>query len=256
MKTLNPKITDWQGMKVWVIGASSGIGEALANQLQKKGAKLALSARRLEPLRQMANPDDKVLPLDAGDGSALQSAHEQLLSAWESIDLVVYCAGTYAPMRAWDLDLSTVQKTFEINLHGAYNLLAAIVPVFIQRGTGGICLVGSVAGYTGLPKALAYSPSKAAMISLAEVLYTDLAPRGIGVYLVNPGFVKTRLTKQNDFDMPALTTPDVAASEIIAGMERGEYEIHFPKRFTRWMKILAILPDRLRFALIGKVGQS
>jgi len=131
-----------------------------------------------------------------------------------------------------------------------------ITPYFLRRHRGGICLVASVAGYTGLPEALAYGPSKAALINLAQILYTDLAPRGIGVYLVNPGFVETRLTQQNNFAMPALISPAEAAREIILGIAKGRFEIHFPKRFTWWMKWLSRLPDRLRFYLLSKAAKS
>jgi short-subunit dehydrogenase len=253
--SLNPKYHQWQGARVWIIGAGSGIGAALCRQLQAQSAKLALSGRRAEALEQVATTNDTLLPLDATDPAALAAAHDRLLQQWGGIDLVIYCAGTYSPMRAWEVDLKRVEQTFAINLSGAYNLLAAAVPAMIKRRHGGICLVASVAGYTGLPKALAYGPSKAALINLAEVLYSDLNPKGIGVYLVNPGFVDTRLTKQNDFDMPALITPDSAASKILRGLERGRFEIHFPRRFTLWMKLLAALPRRWRFALLKRAVQ-
>jgi len=254
MSSLNPKITDWQDRRVWLIGASTGIGAALAAQLQERGAKLALSARGESPLRKLAAKDDRVLPLDVKDHEALAEARDGLLDAWGGIDMVVYCAGIYRPMRAWEIDLAMVQDTLQTNLQGVYNLLAVVTPHFLGKKSGGICLVGSVAGYTGLPKALAYGPGKAALINLAQILYTDLAPRGIGVYLVNPGFVETRLTRQNDFKMPALITPEQAAREILHGMRRGRFEIHFPRRFTFWMKALSGLPDRLRFHLLRKAA--
>ena len=256
MKSLNPKITDWQGKRVWIIGASSGIGAALAQQLGKAGARLALSARRETALREIGAEEDLILPVDVADAEALRRASDLLLDRWGGIDLVVYCAGVYTPMRAWEIDLAVVKEAITINLQGAYNLLAAVVPVLIGNGAGGICLVSSVAGYTGLPKALAYGPGKAALINLAQILYTDLSPRGIGVYLVNPGFVATRLTQDNDFKMPALITPEEAAQEIVSGLGKGLFEIHFPKRFTGWMKWLGRMPDRIRFYLLGKAVQS
>jgi len=129
-------------------------------------------------------------------------------------------------------------------------------PGFYQERCGGICLVSSVDGYTGLPKALAYGPGKAALIDLAQILYTDLSPRGTGVYLVNPGFVATRLTRQNEFKMPALITAGVAAEAILAGIGKGQFEILFPKRFTGWMKWFGRMPDRIRFYLLAKVVHS
>lgn len=256
MKSLNPRITDWNGYRVWILGASSGIGAALARQLGAAGARLALSARRETALREASQTTDLIVPLDVLDVKALQTARDLLLEQWGGIDLVVYCAGVYNPMRAWDIDLAVVRETLAINLQGVYNLLDVTVPFFMENARGGICLVASVAGYTGLPKALAYGPSKAAMINLAQVLYTDLSPHGIGVYLVNPGFVATRLTKNNDFKMPALVTPDEAAGEFIRGIAKGSFEIHFPKRFTRWMKWLSYLPDRARFYLLKKAVES
>lgn len=256
MKGLNPAITDWQGRRVWIVGASSGIGAALAGQLGKAGAHLALSARRENALREIAGDKDLILPIDVSDAESLRMAHDQILDRWESIDMVIYCAGVYTPMRAWEIDLAVVKEALTINLQGVYNLLDAVVPVYLKKGMGGICLVSSVAGYTGLPKALAYGPCKAALINLAQILYTDLSPRGIGVYLVNPGFVATRLTQNNDFKMPALITPDEAAEAILNGIGKGRFEIHFPKRFTGWMKWLGRMPDRIRFYLLGKAVET
>ena len=129
---------------------------------------------------------------------------------------------------------------------------ACVAPSFVKRGSGAIAVVGSVAGYGGLPKAVTYGPTKAALINLAETLYLDLAPRGLGVYLICPGFVSTPLTAQNDFHMPALISAETAADEILAGLSRGVFEIHFPKRFTRFLKVLQWLPRRLYFPLIRR----
>jgi short-subunit dehydrogenase len=252
----NPRLTDWRERRVWIVGASSGIGAALAQQLAEAGARLALSARRESTLRALAREGDLVLPLDVTNAEAIATTHQALLAEWGGIDFVIYCAGVYTPMRSWELDLEQVGQAMSINLAGVYRLLQAVVPGLLRQGAGGLCLVGSVAGYTGLPKALAYGPFKAAMINLAQILYVDLAPRGIGVYLVNPGFVATRLTAQNDFVMPALIEPETAAREIITGLGRGAFEIHFPKRFTWWLRRVSRLPDWLRLPLMKRVGQT
>lgn len=126
----------------------------------------------------------------------------------------------------------------------------------LGRSAGGIAIIASVAGWIGLPKASVYGPSKAALINLAEILYSDLHPRGLDVYLINPGFVNTQLTAQNDFDMPALQTPDEAASAILRGIAAGRFEIHFPRRFTLLIKLLRLLPYRIRFALIGQLVKT
>jgi short-subunit dehydrogenase len=250
--SLNPKITDWRGKGVWILGGSSGIGAALANRLLHAGARLAISARRAERLREMAGEGISIMPLDVTDADALKQARDELLFQWGEIDMVVYCAGVYTPMRSWEFDLPVVRQSLEINLQGFYNLLDAVLPCYRKQAKGSLCILASVAGYTGLPKALAYGPSKAALINLAQILYTDLSPRGIGVYLVNPGFVDTRLTVRNNFRMPALISTEQAAEAMLKGISQGHFEIHFPKRFTYWMKRLSRLPDSLRFLLLKK----
>ncbi|MEW8628849.1 MAG: SDR family NAD(P)-dependent oxidoreductase [Candidatus Thiodiazotropha sp.] len=250
--SLNLRITDWHEKRVWIIGASSGIGAALAARLKQKGARLAVSARREADLHKVVGEGTLIMPLDVTHADSLKWIRDELLIQWGGIDMVVYCAGVYTPMRSWALDLSTVREGLETNLQGAYNLLEAILPCYLKQASGGICLLASVAGYTGLPKALAYGPGKAALINLAQILYTDLSAKGIGIYLVNPGFVDTRLTKQNEFHMPALVSAEQAAAEIVKGIGQGRFEIHFPRRFTYWMKLLSRLPDGLRFLLLKK----
>ena len=251
--SLNPKIRDWQGKRIWLVGASSGIGLALAGQLHALGAQVLVSARRAGPLQDFAtaHPGSLALPLDVTDREAVARVTAQAL-AGGPLDLVCYCAGHYHAMRATDIDLPDLLRHHEINTVGVLYLLHALTPALLAQGHGHISLVSSVAGYRGLPQALAYGPTKAALINLAEVLYLDLHPRGLGVSLVNPGFVETPLTAGNQFHMPALITADVAAREMIRGWSRGEFEIHFPRRFTRVMKLLALLPYRLYFAAVRR----
>lgn len=156
-------------------------------------------------------------------------------------------------MRAWALDAQAAEKLVQVNLVGAINATALLAPYFSQRGSGRIALTASVAGYGGLPSGLVYGATKAALINFTETLYLDLAPRGVAVHLINPGFVKTPLTDLNDFKMPALIEADEAAREILAGIEHGEFEIHFPKRFTRLMKWLNLLPYRAYFPLVHRI---
>ena len=249
---LNPRWSTWAGKRIWVIGASSGIGAALARALLERGARVALSARRTELLEATGQgyPDALILPLDASDPQAWSSAHAALTRAWQGVDMVVFCAAAaeYRPQRAWELDADTVRRTLDINLASVYHGLQVVLPGLLAAGSGSVALVASVAGYIGLPNATIYGPTKAALINLAELLYADLHRRGIGVYLINPGFVKTRLTEKNEFPMPALQTPEQAAQSIIAGLARGRFEIDFPRRFTRLIKLLSLLPYRLSLA--------
>lgn len=248
---MNPKITDWHGRRVWLIGASTGIGAAMARELAGRGARLALSARSADTLRALDIEDALILPCDATVTTSLASARQTLLAIWGSVDLVVYLAGDYVPMRAREFDLVRAEQVIEVNFNGALRLASTVLPD-LQPG-GGIAFVASVAGYRGLPKALCYGPGKAALIHFAECLHLDLAEQGIGVWVVNPGFVQTRLTAQNDFAMPAMLTPEQAACAAIDGFRTGNFEIHFPKRFTRVLKFLSLLPYRWYFPLVRRL---
>lgn len=252
---MNAPIRDWQGQRVWLMGASSGIGEALARALAAAGACVALSARRAERIATIARdlPGALVLPCDATDAAAIAQTRDRLAAAWGGVDVAIYLAGDYAPMRAWDYAPQAAAHMVAVNFAGAMTFAAALAPLLLKQGAGQIAFVSSVAGYRGLPKALVYGPTKAALINFAETLWLDLAPRGVGVRVINPGFVATPLTAQNDFAMPALITPQQAADEILRGFATDAFEIHFPKRFTRLLKLLRLLPHRLYFPLIRRL---
>jgi len=256
--SLNPKIQDWHGLTVWLVGASSGIGRAVAASLHAAGARVIVSARQADLLNDFAaqHPGAQPLPLDVMDAQALQQAVRQIVRNHGRIDLCLYCAGYYQPMRAQQFSLDEAMRHLDINYVGALKLLQALLPQLLlqahQGQPGHISLVSSVAGYRGLPKSLAYGPSKAALSHLAEALYLDLSPEKIGVSVINPGFVATPLTAQNDFAMPALITADQAAQEILKGWARGEFEIHFPKRFTLWLKLLRHLGHGLYFRAVRR----
>jgi len=253
--SLNRPISDWRGMRVWIVGASSGIGAGLANALLARGARVAVSARRTEELERLAEPHGAqalALPFDVTDDAAPAPALQRMLSTWGGVDLVVLCSGSHQPVRAWELESAAARRLLDVNVNGVINCLPPVIRQLLQQGNGGVAVVSSVAGYGGLPTALVYGASKAALINLAETLYLDLAPRGIGVYVINPGFVKTPLTDRNTFAMPALISVETAAEAIISGFARGDFEIHFPKRFTLWLKLLRLLPYRWYFALVHK----
>jgi short-subunit dehydrogenase len=260
--TFNPKLTQWAGRSVWLVGASSGIGQAIANQLWERGATVWVSARKAQALHEWVaahQGDDALgqsravaLPLDATDAEAVMQAAE-LVRARQPLDLVLYCAGHYQAMRAQQFDLDEMLKHQSINYVGALNVLQAVLPPMLALGKGHISLVSSVAGFRGLPQSLAYGPTKAALINLAEALYMDVHDAGLGVSVVNPGFVETPLTAQNTFKMPGLISPEQAAQDTLAGWAKGEFEIHYPKSFTRWMKLLRLLPYRWYFPLVKKM---
>ena len=250
----NPLLTNWHGKTVWLVGASSGIGQATAHALHAKGAKVFVSARNTQALDAFAaaHPGSVALPVDASDPAAVKTAAQAIFAAGP-LDLVLYCAGYYKEMRATEFDLGEMLRHQQVNYVGALYVLDATLPYFVARKAGHISLISSVAGYRGLPKSLAYGPTKAALINLAETLYVDLKDSQIGVSLICPGFVETPLTAQNQFSMPGLIKPAQAADEILHGWAKGQFEIHFPKRFTLWMKALALLPAALYFPTIRKL---
>lgn len=252
MFALNPRIRDWRGRVVWVVGASSGIGRATAALLHARGARVVVSARNAGALDDFgaAHPGSLAIALDVTDREALHAAADRIVHMLGRLDMAVYCAGHYRSMRATDFDLSEALRHQQVNYVGALYLLDAVLPLLAAQRSGHVSLVGSVAGYRGLPNSLAYGPTKAALINLAETLYLDLHPQGIGVSVVNPGFVETPLTAQNRFRMPALMRPADAALEMLRGWERGRFEIHFPKRFTLGLKALRHLHDVLYFAAV------
>lgn len=253
----NRPITDWQGRRVWLVGASSGIGLATASALHQRGAQVIVSARNAEALQTFArqHPGSEGLTLDVTLRDQVQDAAAQVLNEGP-LDLMLYCAGHYQPMRATQMRLEGMQQHLQINYVGALHVLDAVLPGMIEAARAGrpghLSLVSSVAGYRGLPNSLAYGPTKAALIHLAETLYLDLQDLGLGVSVVDPGFVATPLTAQNTFAMPALISPEQAAQAMLQGWRQGDFDIHFPKRFTRVMKLLQCLPYPVYFPLVRR----
>lgn len=253
---LNRPIHSFHGKKVWIIGASSGIGSALSKELMNNGAWVAMSARRVERLTEIQTPDKSealIIPLDVTHPETIFNAHETILKSWGAIDLMIYVSGVYHPLRAWDLNRNKIQTMIETNLTGAMLACDTVIQGMLAHHSGGVAIVSSVSGYRGLPKALIYGPTKAALINYAETLYYDLHDKGISTYLINPGFVKTEATAQNDFYMPALISAEEAAKEILKGIQKGYFEIHFPKRFTLWLQLFRLLPYSIYFWLIKKL---
>lgn len=249
----NPRLLHWKGLRVWLIGASTGIGAATARALHDRGATVFVSSRSQttldELVRGMANA--RACPLDATDEREVTRA-ARMIAAEGPLDLVLYCAGHYKPMRAVSMDLEEMRRHLDVNYIGALNVCSAVVPQLLTQGHGHLSLVSSVAGFHGLPNGLAYGPTKAALTHLAETLHLDLSEHGLGVSVIHPGFVQTPLTAGNDFTMPALITPEAAAEAMIEGWAAGRFDIHFPRRFTLWVKMLRLLPYRVSFPLIHR----
>lgn len=253
---LNPPFTSFAGRRVWIAGASTGIGKALALALVERGARVAVSARSAAGLEQAFSDRALLLPCDVTDAAAVQRVADSLKSQWGGLDLVVAMAGTYAQMRAGEFNLDEARRIVEVNLDGVLNLFAAVRPHLMDQRSGHFAIVASVAGYGGLPNSMAYGASKAACINLAQSMWMDLRDHGIGVTVINPGFVRTPLVAANRFPMPFIIEPPEAAEAILAGLARGDFEIHFPRVFTRLLKLLNLLPHRLYLPLVKRLTRQ
>ena len=241
------------GRNIWVIGASSGIGAALATELVARGARVAISARRNDELGAVAAGRMTVVPVDVTDRAGVDAAVSQVRDELGEIDMVVYNAGFWERMdaNAWDRDLFA--RHVEVNLLGLNNCVGAVLPEMMQAGRGQLVSVASVAGYRGLAGAEAYGATKAAQINLLEALRGAVASRGISVTTVCPGFVRTDLTAKNTFPMPFMIDADTAARSICDGLERGRMEIVFPLPMAVLMKVARLLPVRVWAAISRQV---
>ena len=243
--------------RIWLIGGSEGIGRELTIQLVMSGAYLAISGRNEERLKQLCEQQNNqgifYAQCDVTNLQSLKGAWAKIKSQWDKLDMLIYCSGTYKPMSAKLMELDEVENMININLQGAYRALSLVIPEFINNHKGHIVLFGSVAGYCGLPNSIGYGESKSGIIHLAENLKCDLSKDNIKVQVINPGFVKTRLTDKNDFKMPGIMPPDKAAKFILKGMATNRFEIKFPWMFSNFLRILSLLPYSIFFSIVGLI---
>jgi len=241
---------------VWITGASSGIGRAVALDLAAKGYRVALTARRAEALSELSARDSRFLAF-AGDVTNREAMAEIVASLEANhgpIALAFLNAGVYFPSERESFCPDVIAKTFEVNVAGTVNCLAPVMAAMKARHAGQIAITSSIAGYGGIPGSLGYCASKAALISMAQTLRITLAEEGISVQVVDPGFVETEMTKPNDyFDMPFLMSAEAAAKRIVAGFERGGFEITFPKRLAWFAKAVALLPYPLYLPVVERI---
>jgi len=241
----------------WITGAGKGLGRALALRLAGEGWRVLASARTLEDLQSLAEEAEGLpgtiepLVLDVTEREAVQARLEEV-SAERRIALAVLNAGSHQPMAARDFDPEVFDKLIALNIGGAVNCLAALIPIMIKAGQGQIAVVASVAGYMGLPTAAAYGLSKAGVINMCESLRPELEREGVLLQVVNPGFVRTPLTDKNDFEMPFLMEPEDAARAFAKGLKSRRFEIYFPRFFVTMMKLLSALPYAVSLRLTAK----
>lgn len=242
---------------IWIIGASSGIGEALSKELASRGAIICLSARRTRELERLkhALPGEKheSFPVDVSDKEAVIKTVQAIHTHFKRIDSIIFLAAAYKPMKIDALDIPIVRQIIEINLLSVFYIINAALPLLKSQSYGQIALCGSVAGYIGLPGGQPYSSTKSAIINLGESLRSEL-PKTIDVKIINPGFVKTNLTAKNNFEMPMIITPEKAALYIADGLLKKKFEIHFPKKFTLFLKLLKLLPYGLSIKIASRLN--
>jgi len=241
--------------KIWITGASSGIGKALAIKFANNGWKVAASARRENLLNDLKknNPNIFPFPLDVKDEKLTQSVFKNIVEKFQTVDISVFCTGIHDPDAEKNLSSEKIREIMETNFFGTLNCIMAVNNYFREKKSGQISIVSSVAGYRGLPAASGYCASKSALTSLAESLYFDFKRHNVRVSLVSPGFIKTPMTDKNKFPMPMIKSPEFAAEKMFIGLTRKNvFEIHFPIAFTMIMKLLKIMPNWLYFLLVKK----
>lgn len=244
---------------IWLIGASTGIGAAMVPLLVRQGARVAISSRSAESLdRIAASQGDRVIakPLDVTDRAAMGRAADELRAAWGRIDVLLYNAGTWAPVDVENFDVDNFEQQIAVNYTGMVRAIGAVLPDMLARRSGEIVGVASLSAYGAFPRAEAYGSTKAAVNYLLQCLRIDLAKHNIGVTTVNPGFVDTQLTSENDFPMPFIMQPGDAAKAIVDGLRAGRTEIHFPRRLSLPLKIVTALPRPIYEWILARTARG
>ena len=240
--------------KIWITGASSGIGKAVAEKFASEGWMVAASARRQEILNKMAeNQNIFAYPLDVTQKENVTKTFNKIIEDFKNVDICLFCSGTYDPKLEQEINIEQNKFVMETNYFGVLNCIKAVETYFKNKKSGQISIVSSVAAYRGLPNSSGYGPSKAALTNLTESIYFDFKKHNVKISLVSPGFIKTPLTDKNEFPMPFIRSPEFAADKIFQGLtKKNIFEVHFPLGLTLTLKFLRILPYKLYLFLIDK----
>ena len=241
---------EWQGKRYWLVGASEGLGAALAHKLSRTGVEVIVSARsqdKLDALVAELSGNATAQVVDVSDRDSVKAAAQ----AVGDVDGVVFLAGVYWPTKAQEWGAEQVEAMADINFTGAIRVMGAVMPMMQTRGSGHLVITGSLSGFRGLPGAIGYSASKAGVMALAESMYADLRGSGIGVQLANPGFIKTRLTEKNEFTMPFIMEPDAAAQEMFELMNSDRFKKSFPRVFSWVFRLSQFMPDWMYYRLFA-----
>jgi short-subunit dehydrogenase len=239
---------------IWITGASSGIGKALAIKFASENWNVAVSARRIELLNELCSINKNIysFPLDVMDKEQCEIVSNKIINKFNSIDICIFGTGMHDPNSEKIFNLNKIREIMEVNFFGVMNCVNSIYKHFTEKKNGKISIISSVAGYRGLPAAGAYCASKSALTSFTESLYFDMRRKNVHVTLISPGFIKTPMTDKNPFPMPFIKSAEYAANKIFLGLtKKNNFEIHFPKSFSYIMKIIQILPNWLYFGTIN-----
>ena len=241
--------------KIWITGASSGIGRAVAEKFASEGWRVAISARRKEILDEMAlKKNISSFPLDVTEKNQIEKLFKKILENFGGLDICLFSSGTYDPKNEKSIDTDKIKNVIKVNFFGVIDCVKTVEDYFKNKKSGHVSIVSSIASYRGLPNSSGYGPSKAALTNFSESIYFDFKKFGVRVSVVSPGFIKTPLTDKNEFPMPFLKTPEYAAEKIFNGLVKSSaFEIHFPKGLTLTLKFLRILPYRLYLFLVDKL---
>ena len=241
---------EWQGKRYWLVGASDGLGAALAQKLSRAGAEVILSARSEDKLADLV----AALPgkasyqtIDVADNDSVKAA----AAAVGTVDGVVFLAGVYWPFGAKEWNADQAVAMADVNFTGLMRVMGQVVPEMVARDAGHIVITSSLTGFRGLPGSIGYTASKAGTMSLAECMYADLRKTGVQVQVVNPGFIKTQLTDKNDFKMPFLMEPDEAARDVFEHMNTDSFKKSFPWLFSLLFRGSQFLPDWLYYRIFS-----
>ncbi|MEM7709447.1 MAG: SDR family NAD(P)-dependent oxidoreductase [Pseudomonadota bacterium] len=242
---------DFKDKRYWLVGASDGLGAALAKKLSTAGAEVIVSARSVDKLADVVAALPGRARAVACDVASRESVEAAAAEVGE-IDGMVFLAGVYWPQKAQDWDAAEVEAMCDVNFTGAARAVGAVIGDMVARDLGHIVLTGSLSGFRGLPGATGYGASKAGVMWLAEGMYADLRKTGVTVQVANPGFIATRLTEKNDFDMPFLMTPEAAAQEMFELMLSDDFKRSFPTVFSWLFRGGQFLPDWLWYGMFAR----
>ena len=240
----------WQGKKYWLVGASDGLGAALAQRMSAAGAHVVVSARSEKKLKAVVESlpnQGSYQTVDVSDDASVVKAAEAI----GQIDGIVYLAGVYWPFSAQEWNAEEATAMADINFTGLVRVMGRVVPQFVMRDAGHVVITGSLSGFRGLPGSIGYTASKAGTMSLAECMYADLRGTGVDVQVSNPGFIKTQLTDKNDFNMPFIMTPEDAAEHMFRHMNSNRFKQSFPTVFSWVFRGCQFLPVWLYFRIVS-----